>query len=155
VVGAELLGATTLQDYGVALFVGLLSGAYSSIFIASPVLAMLKEREPRYAAIRQRLESRSDRSGVLTPSAAAALAGASAAGRPATSAPRKGQGGGAIRPGTATAVAPEAPDDPSESAGGEESTTVILPGGGRQSVTGRPPPRPRSKRPTQKNKKRR
>ena len=34
---------------------GLLSGAYSSIFIASPLLAILKEREPKYVAIRQRL----------------------------------------------------------------------------------------------------
>ena len=50
VIGAELLGATTLQYYGLALIVGLSSGAYSSIFIASPVLAMLKEREPRYIA---------------------------------------------------------------------------------------------------------
>ena len=33
-IGAQLLGATTLQSYGLALFVGLLSGAYSSIFIA-------------------------------------------------------------------------------------------------------------------------
>ena len=49
-----------------------ISGAYSSIFIASPVLAMLKEREPRYAAIRQRLEARGERAGVLTPAAAAA-----------------------------------------------------------------------------------
>ena len=39
-VGAEILGATTLQSYGLALFVGLLLGAYSSIFIASPLLAM-------------------------------------------------------------------------------------------------------------------
>src|SRR5262249_5027630 len=46
VVGAYGLGATALQDFGLALFVGLLTGAYSSIFIASPVLAMLKEREP-------------------------------------------------------------------------------------------------------------
>ena len=54
-VGAELLGATTLQNYGVALTVGLLSGAYSSIFIASPLLAIMKEREDKYMAIRQRL----------------------------------------------------------------------------------------------------
>ena len=77
-IGAQLLGATTLQDYGLALFIGLLSGAYSSIFIASPVLAMLREREPRYRAIRQRIESRGDRPDVLSP-AAAALATAGAA----------------------------------------------------------------------------
>jgi preprotein translocase subunit SecF len=76
VVGAEILGATTLQDYGLALVVGLLSGAYSSIFIASPVLAVLREREPRYAAIRQRLGQRADRAAVMTPAAASlALSG--------------------------------------------------------------------------------
>jgi preprotein translocase subunit SecF len=60
-VGAELLGAVTLQSYGVALTVGLLSGAYSSIFIASPLLAIMKEREAKYVAIRQRLVSKGDR----------------------------------------------------------------------------------------------
>jgi len=55
VVGAWILGATALDDFGLALFVGLTTGAYSSIFIASPLLAVLKEREPRYAEIRRRL----------------------------------------------------------------------------------------------------
>ncbi|HSH60908.1 MAG TPA: protein translocase subunit SecF, partial [Acidimicrobiales bacterium] len=67
VVGAFILGATTLQDFGLALLIGLLTGAYSSLFIASPVLAILKEREPRYASIRQRLESRPGSGGPLTP----------------------------------------------------------------------------------------
>lgn len=57
-VGAELLGAVTLQAYGVALTVGLLSGAYSSIFIASPLLAVMKEREQRFRAVRTRLLSK-------------------------------------------------------------------------------------------------
>ncbi len=39
VIGSLVLGATALQDFGLALFIGLLTGAYSSIFIASPVLA--------------------------------------------------------------------------------------------------------------------
>jgi preprotein translocase subunit SecF len=60
-IGAQLLGAFTLQSYGVALTVGLLSGAYSSIFIASPLLAIMKEREHRYIAVRQRLASKGDR----------------------------------------------------------------------------------------------
>ena len=55
VVGSWILGATALNDFGLALFIGLLSGAYSSIFIASPILALLKEREPRYVEIRKRL----------------------------------------------------------------------------------------------------
>lgn len=51
-----VLGGETLGDFAFALLIGLISGAYSSIFIASPVLAMWKEAEPRYKAIRQRAE---------------------------------------------------------------------------------------------------
>ena len=47
-VGAGLLGAGTLKDLALVLFVGMLSGTYSSIFIATPVLADLKERDPQY-----------------------------------------------------------------------------------------------------------
>jgi preprotein translocase subunit SecF len=61
IVGSWVLGATTLQEFGLALFLGQLSGAYSSIFIASPSLALLKEREPRYQALRKRLEERESR----------------------------------------------------------------------------------------------
>ncbi|MEX2658937.1 MAG: protein translocase subunit SecF [Acidimicrobiales bacterium] len=55
VVGSLILGAGTLQEFALALFVGQLSGAYSSIFIASPLLAILKEREPKLAALKERL----------------------------------------------------------------------------------------------------
>jgi preprotein translocase subunit SecF len=58
VVGSFILGATSLEEFATALFVGLLSGAYSSIFIASPTLALLKEREARWVALRRRLEGR-------------------------------------------------------------------------------------------------
>jgi preprotein translocase subunit SecF len=54
VVGRFGLGAVGLQDFALALFVGLLTGAYSSIFVATPIVAWLKEREPKYAAIRER-----------------------------------------------------------------------------------------------------
>src|ERR1700689_5563519 len=74
VVGADILGATTLQSYGLALFVGLMSGAYSSIFIASPLLAWMKEREPRFRELAERSRLRSDQR-VLTPAAAALLSG--------------------------------------------------------------------------------
>ncbi len=74
VVGADILGATTLQSYGLALFVGLMSGAYSSIFIASPLLAWMKEREPRFRELAERARLRSDQR-VLTPAAAALLSG--------------------------------------------------------------------------------
>jgi preprotein translocase subunit SecF len=73
-VGADILGATTLQNYGLALFVGLTSGAYSSIFIASPLLAWMKEREPRFREMAERARLRGDQR-VLTPAAAALLSG--------------------------------------------------------------------------------
>jgi preprotein translocase subunit SecF len=53
-VGAGLFGAVALRDFALALFVGLLTGAYSSIFVAIPLLAWWKEREPRYRALRER-----------------------------------------------------------------------------------------------------
>jgi preprotein translocase subunit SecF len=52
VLGAGILGATTLREFALALLVGLLTGSYSSIFVASPLLAMAKEREPRYRSLR-------------------------------------------------------------------------------------------------------
>lgn len=76
-IGAELLGATTLQDFGLALFVGLTTGAYSSIFIASPLLVLFKEREKRYKTLRARLEAKGGTQVLLTPKEAA-LVGASA-----------------------------------------------------------------------------
>lgn len=53
-----LFGGDTLKNFAFALFVGLALGAYSSIFVAAPVVAMLKEREPRMAQLRTRAEQR-------------------------------------------------------------------------------------------------
>jgi SecD/SecF fusion protein len=44
-----LFGGDTLKDFAFALLIGIGSGAYSSIFVAAPLLAMFKEREPEYA----------------------------------------------------------------------------------------------------------
>jgi preprotein translocase subunit SecF len=57
-VGALLLGAGTLKDLALALFVGLASGAYSSLVLATPLLADLKEREPRFKQLHQRVIDR-------------------------------------------------------------------------------------------------
>lgn len=57
-VGAGLLGAGTLKDLSLALFVGLAVGTYSSIFIAPPFLAQLREREPAMIALSKRIASR-------------------------------------------------------------------------------------------------
>ncbi len=54
VLGSGILGAATLREFALALLVGLITGSYSSIFVASPLVAMLKEREPRYRAMRGR-----------------------------------------------------------------------------------------------------
>ena len=57
-IGAQLLGATTLEDLALALFIGMAVGTYSSLVVATPVLCWLKEREPRWAELRHRLETR-------------------------------------------------------------------------------------------------
>ena len=57
-VGAGLLGAGTLKDLSLALFIGLATGTYSSIFIATPVLAALREREPAMKALAKRVGQR-------------------------------------------------------------------------------------------------
>jgi preprotein translocase subunit SecF len=58
VVGSWIMGAAVLEEFAIALLIGLFSGAYSSIFIASPLLALLKEREGRYADIKRRVDAR-------------------------------------------------------------------------------------------------
>ncbi|MDX6353701.1 MAG: preprotein translocase subunit SecF [Streptomyces sp.] len=54
-IGGGILGAGTLNDIALALFVGLSAGAYSSIFIATPLVADFKEREPQMKALRKRV----------------------------------------------------------------------------------------------------
>jgi preprotein translocase subunit SecF len=54
-VGAGLLGAATLEDLALALFVGILVGTYSSIFVATPVLSLWKEKEPKYRSVREKV----------------------------------------------------------------------------------------------------
>jgi preprotein translocase subunit SecF len=58
VVGTLLLGNGELKDLSLVLFVGMLSGTYSSIFIATPVLADLKEREPQYKQLAKQVAQR-------------------------------------------------------------------------------------------------
>jgi len=57
-IGGGLLGTGTLNDLSLVLFVGMLSGTYSSLCIATPVLADLKEREPRYKELAVRVQRR-------------------------------------------------------------------------------------------------
>ncbi|WP_199549804.1 protein translocase subunit SecF [Streptomyces sp. N35] len=70
-IGGGVLGAGMLNDISLSLFVGLAAGAYSSIFIATPLVADLKEREPAMKQLKKR---------VLAKRAAAAAKGESAEG---------------------------------------------------------------------------
>ncbi|MEU8579956.1 protein translocase subunit SecF [Streptomyces abikoensis] len=57
-IGGGFLGAGMLNDISLALFVGLAAGAYSSIFIATPLVADLKERDPQMKALTKRVRAR-------------------------------------------------------------------------------------------------
>jgi preprotein translocase subunit SecF len=58
IVGTLLLGNGELKDLSLVLFVGMLSGTYSSICIATPVLADFKEREPQYKQLAKQVAQR-------------------------------------------------------------------------------------------------
>jgi preprotein translocase subunit SecF len=110
VVGTLLLGNGELKDLSLVLFVGMLSGTYSSICIATPVLADLKEREPQYKALAKQVALRAA-GGRAAIRRARASAGAGGAGRSAAGAGRSGAGpGGAANGNGATAVGLAAPD---------------------------------------------
>ena len=74
VVGAGLLGAGTLKDLALALLVGILSGTYSSIFVATPILSMFKEREPRYRNVREKVLRDAKRGVTTSPVGAVSMA---------------------------------------------------------------------------------
>jgi preprotein translocase subunit SecF len=151
-IGAQFLGASTLQSYGLALFVGLLSGAYSSIFIASPVLSMMKEREPRWVDIANRLAKRGDTGAFYSAVDAANLntqMSVAAAGQPV-----RGAGGGsaAARPGATKRsglIRPGSGNRPGGGSGtggsGTETAVMDRPAGGGSGSSGQGAsgPRPR------------
>jgi preprotein translocase subunit SecF len=86
-VGAGLLGVGTLKDLALVLFVGLAVGTYSSIFLATPIVADLKEREPEQIALRRRVLARR--------AAATRRAGAAVPAGPVASA-RRARGGSTV-----------------------------------------------------------
>jgi preprotein translocase subunit SecF len=58
--GAGILGARALSEFAVALFIGMLFGAYSSIFIAAPVVGLLKERSSRFISTKGQISVGAD-----------------------------------------------------------------------------------------------
>jgi preprotein translocase subunit SecF len=121
--GSFVLGATTLEEFALALLIGLFAGAYSSIFIASPMLAWLKEKDPRYRAVRERIQARQAGTAVPSRSKAKVAVGGAAATAPASA--------------EATAVATEDGEPPAATA-----PTPPAPVLGSDRVI---PPRPRKK----------
>lgn len=61
-IGGLTLASGPLQDLGLALFVGMIAGAYSSLFLAGPLLALFKEREPAQIEHRETIKRRIERS---------------------------------------------------------------------------------------------
>jgi preprotein translocase subunit SecF len=57
-IGSYLLGAATLREFALALFVGVSIGTYSSIFVATPLLVMWKETEPHWQRMQRRVARR-------------------------------------------------------------------------------------------------
>jgi preprotein translocase subunit SecF len=126
VVGSGIFGALALREFALALFVGLLTGAYSSIFVATPILAWWKEQEPRYRSMRER--------------SAAQLARVTTAGAVVPAAP--------VPAPAASAAAPDAPlVAPDEAAHGveERATGTVGPPRAAQPTAG-VAPRPRQQR---------
>ncbi len=109
VIGSFVLGAVTLQEFAIALLVGIAVGTYSSLFVAAAVVAKMKEREPAYVEMAERIRLRGGgQGGAATRTVAAddavlgeaAAAKRSAEARRAGSAPRAAAGSapGAIPP---------------------------------------------------------
>ena len=90
-VASAVLAPGELRDLSLVLFVGMLSGTYSSICIATPVLADLKEREPQYKALAKRVQLRASggraAQRAAAKAAAAAKQGSRRAGRTAVTGP--------------------------------------------------------------------
>ena len=102
IVGAGLLGAGTLLDLAVALAVGMAAGTYSSIFIATPVLAQLKRQQPEMKALAARVQARRKQ-------AAKATATAGDSGRDSVG-DSAGDGSGAAA-GASTTASPASPEE--------------------------------------------
>jgi preprotein translocase subunit SecF len=106
-VGAGLLGAGTLKDLSLVLFVGMLSGTYSSIFIATPVLADLKERDPKYKDLAVKVSRRAAGGRRAAEAGSATAASATAAGGPVV-------GGPVVGGATDTVTESDPPDEAAE-----------------------------------------
>jgi preprotein translocase subunit SecF len=119
IIGAGLLGAGSLKDLALALLIGLASGAYSSIFIATPLVCDFKEREPAYQQLARRVAARQSRDTSPTAAAAStpAWGGQRTASAPTATAvlddPGDGDDAAPARPGAQPAAGPRPGSRPS------------------------------------------
>jgi len=106
-VGALILGVGTIKDLALILFIGITVGMYSSLFLATPVLCDLTEREPQYKALTRRVQAkraadarsgRDSRSAAGTPVRARVAAGPMPAPRPGARPTTRPGGRGSNRP---------------------------------------------------------
>ncbi len=155
VVGTLLLGNGELKDLSLVLFVGMLSGTYSSICIATPVLTDLKEREPQYKQLARQVARQAAGGRGAIRRAAKAQAAAATAGTASRSGPTAGNGSSAdavadledtdLEPtdGTAVdedeaAVADQVPASQTAMPSGQPARSSARPAGQRQQPTRRP-----------------
>lgn len=122
VVGSWILGATTLEEFAIALAIGMVVGAYSSLIVAVPVVIFLKEREPHFAELKQKLAGTKPAKDRAAASPVASRGGAGATGSDGSQTSQ-----GSTSSGTAVSAATKPP-----------SAVKITPSGGH-------PPRPRKK----------
>ena len=146
-VGSYLLGAETLKDLALALFVGVAAGAYSSIFIAPPIVAMWKEKEPRYAQLRARVERLAAQGpGADRPERPARTGAGSTRNAAGSAAARDGRARRAPVPPPEPELAPDDEQEPVE----DEVAETAEPAAVAQAPARRQPPKPR---PTQQRRK--
>ena len=146
-VGSYLLGAETLKDLALALFVGVAAGAYSSIFIAPPIVAMWKEKEPRYAQLRARVERLAAQGpGADRPERPARAGAGSTRSAAGSAAARDGRSRRAPIPPPEPELAPDDEQEPVE----DEVAETAEPAAVAQAPARRQPPKPR---PTQQRRK--
>ena len=146
VVGSVALGASTLQEFSLALLVGLIAGAYSSVFVAAPIVTYLKEREPRHRDVRIRLAQRGIAEGggtmLLDPREISGM-GVTRPSRRGSSKQSAAAVGGKASTGKAATGKASRGKAPSDTESDEVVTDTVAE---RTAPTGAIPPRPRKKK---------
>ena len=160
-----LFGGETLKDFAFAMAIGLLCGSYSSVAVATPLYAMWKSREPRYAKLAKKYGTEVGRFEFANPNAMATAAAAAKASKGASAAKagkapagRSSKGASAANPAskaavetTAAAKKGTASNGSAEPSAGTSPSSTVQPHGASASKAGSKPPKAkRKKRPNKK-----